>query len=376
MRRRHARAAAAPLAEMCSSLRASLLFSAAVLSPRSQANMLDLVQPLKLRPSECSFGCARWTDLAADGSTANQTAVDESWAAGSAPPGADNLCAQQGRSLRATVGENYTDGWNNSSPWTPDMTMPGAFGAFCYCKNASATPGSTLWAHCQSPRLTPQQVNIQLAGTSSVVVSFVTFGDVDVHGTCSAGTPDCPPPVVAVWEAGGTPPGPNFSGHTVSGNSTVYDTDAVPYNKAGRDAWSPEPERRYSMHFVRLAGLKPGTTYEYRVRSDKDETWSLWSGTYKFRFGDMKKFAMFGDMGVFEWNNMANLLADTEAEDIDAVLMLGDHCCECEPLPTNSVHCMCVCVCPVCVLLSGSGYSKLNVACPCRQPRHGQYETR
>ena len=120
---------------MRSSWRAlALLFSAAVLRPRSQANMLDLVQPLKLRPSECSFGCARWADLAADGSTANQTAVDESWAAGSAPPGADNLCAQQGRSLRATVGENYTDGWNNSSPWTPDMAMPGAFGAFCYCK--------------------------------------------------------------------------------------------------------------------------------------------------------------------------------------------------------------------------------------------------
>ena len=29
---------------------------------------------------------------------------------------------------------------------------------------------------------------------------------------------------------------------------------------------------------------------------------------------------------MFEWNNIGNLLADAEAEAIDAVLMLGDHC--------------------------------------------------
>jgi hypothetical protein len=33
---------------------------------------------------------------------------------------------------------------------------------------------------------------------------------------------------------------------------------------------------------------------------------------------------MFGDMGVFEWNNMGNLLK--EMNTIDAILMLGDHC--------------------------------------------------
>eukprot|EP01052_Picozoa_sp_SAG31_P047621 SAG31_NODE_9612_length_1251_cov_0.877604_1_plen_102_part_00 len=78
------------------------------------------------------------------------------------------------------------------------------------------------------------------------------------------------------------------------------------------------------MHFVRLDGLKPGTSYQYRVRSANDSSWSLWSATHTFRFGTMSKFAMFGDMGVFEWNNMANLLADADSESIDAVLMLGD----------------------------------------------------
>ena len=32
--------------------------------------------------------------------------------------------------------------------------------------------------------------------------------------------------------------------------------------------------------------------------------------------------------GVFEWNNIGNLLADAQAQAIDAVFMLGDHACE------------------------------------------------
>ena len=74
-----------------------------------------------------------------------------------------------------------------------------------------------------------------------------------------------------------------------------------------------------------------------------------WSAVRSFRSGyssGVTKFAMFGDMGVFEWSkhtpaagkpclvsrscccadNMANLLQDKKDESIDAVLMLGDHC--------------------------------------------------
>ena len=49
--------------------------------------------------------------------------------------------------------------------------------------------------------------------------------------------------------------------------------------------------------------------------------------THSFRTvgaGGATKFAMFGDMGVFEWNNMGNL--QSEIGSIDAILMLGDHC--------------------------------------------------
>eukprot|EP01044_Picomonas_judraskeda_P011091 COSAG03_NODE_1479_length_4013_cov_2.618804_1_plen_330_part_00 len=291
-----------------------LAVAVAIGAPRvTRANMLDLIQPLKLRPSECPRGCARWASLVKDGcSGANQTAVDAMWAAGSPPSGADSHCAQPGRSLTAMAGENYTDGWNSSSPWTPDMSKPGAFGAFCYCAH---TDGPTNWGYCQSARLTPEQINIQLSGPSSVIVAFVTFGDINAHDAGKA-----PPPVAQFWAAGGKPPTPTEG--LITGVSTVYDTDAVPYNKAGRDSWKPQPERIYSMHFVRLDGLRPGTSYDYRVRSAS----SQWSAPRTFRFGTMNRFAMFGDMGVFEWNNMGNLLDDAKAEEIDAVLMLGDHC--------------------------------------------------
>ena len=118
------------------------------------------------------------------------------------------------RGLGATAGANYTDGWNNSSPWGPDMTLPGAYGAFCYCANNSG------WGHCQSPRRTPEQINVQLSGPTSVVVAFVTFGDVDVRDG------GAPPPVAQFWPAGSIPSSPS-SGDTVAGVSTSYDTDAL-----------------------------------------------------------------------------------------------------------------------------------------------------
>ena len=202
--------------------------------------MLDLIQPLKLRPSECPRGCARWGSLAEDGcSGANQTAVDSMWAAGAPPSEAENHCAQPGRSLTAMPGENYTDGWNNSSPWGPDMAKPGAYGAFCYCAH---TDGPANWGYCQSARLTPEQINIQLSSPTSVVVAFVTFGDININDG------QVPPPVAQFWVTGEK--APNHTAGLINGVSTMYDTDAVPYNKAGRDGWKPQPERLYSMHFV------------------------------------------------------------------------------------------------------------------------------
>ena len=214
------------------------------------ANMLDLVQPLKLRPSECTAGCARWADLAADGSTANQSAVDAAWAGAGPPADAGSHCAQQGASItaRSFVQGNYSNGWNGTSPWSADMSLPGYMGGFCYCAEQHTTPEQTLWGYCQSPRLAPEQLNVQHGGPTTVVLAFVTFGDIDL---------DPPAPQAKLWPTADSPD----SAKNLSGVTSIYSTDAVPYNQAGRDAWKPQPERKYSMHFVRAAGLSERTQY-------------------------------------------------------------------------------------------------------------------
>ena len=42
--------------------------------------------------------------------------------------------------------------------------------------------------------------------------------------------------------------------------------------------------------------------------------------------GQPTKVAIFGDMGVYSWNNMGNMLADTKNGEIDLVIQMGDHC--------------------------------------------------
>jgi hypothetical protein len=64
---------------------------------------------------------------------------------------------------------------------------------------------------------------------------------------------------------------------------------------------------RYYMHFVELAELQEDTQYFYRVRSAN----SAWSSVFSFRTLSSTRppvMAVFGDMGVYPWNNMANLL--------------------------------------------------------------------
>jgi hypothetical protein len=243
------------------------LILTALISP-SQANMLDLLQPLKLRPSECTLGCANWADLAGSGSSANQAAVDAAWAAGAPPAGAGNHCAQQGRGLGATAGANYTDGWNNSSPWGPDMALPGAYGAFCYCANNSG------WGHCQSPRRTPEQINVQLSGPTSVVVAFVTFGDVDVRDG------GAPPPVAQFWPAGGIPSkgkiqrvGPDFGSTLTVSNRDSQSNCWVNWNILGQPCefqvpapaagtlWLASARHTIRMHCARLLPLNLSHAY-------------------------------------------------------------------------------------------------------------------
>ena len=62
---------------------------------------------------------------------------------------------------------------------------------------------------------------------------------------------------------------------------------------------------------------------------------ATWSAVYSFKSGyssadeaagQPTKVAIFGDMGVYSWNNMGNMLADTKNGEIDLVIQMGDHC--------------------------------------------------
>jgi hypothetical protein len=80
------------------------------------------------------------------------------------------------------------------------------------------------------------------------------------------------------------------------------------------------------MHFVRLSDLQPRARYEYRVRSGAAT--SSWSSGYAFRAPYSEgetKVALFGDLGVFAGNNMANLWEEAVVnETADVILFAGD----------------------------------------------------
>ena len=62
-------------------------------------------------------------------------------------------------------------------PGTPshDMSGPGFNGAFCWCRDPP--PQGPSWGLCTSPPAAVEQLNLQLAGPTAVVVSFATFDD-------------------------------------------------------------------------------------------------------------------------------------------------------------------------------------------------------
>jgi len=80
----------------------------------------------------------------------------------------------------------------------------------------------------------------------------------------------------------------------------------------------------YNFHFVKMADLQPGQVYYYRVRAGG----SAWSTVHSFSTAVAEgptTAAIFGDMGVYSYNNMGNLLEDSDAARISAIFHLGDH---------------------------------------------------
>lgn len=151
-----------------------------------------------------------------------------------------------------------------------------------------------------SPLGVPEQINLQAASPDTVVVSFVTFEE---------SAPSQLPSAALTREG-------ESSAQSLQGVTHTYHT--------------PAHDRTYYMHFVKFSSLVPRTQYSYKVKSGGANT--TWSGDFSFRSpyssadGKETRVAIFGDMGVYTWNNMANMAADVADQEIDMVVHIGDHC--------------------------------------------------
>ena len=141
----------------------------------------DVLAPYLVPPPG---GCKLWSET---------PEFDKYWMNGAPPPGAGDLCAQQAKG-------------NPSAPWSSEGNMGDgstghALGSYCVAK----TTGNIT--ACTSAMGVPEQVNVQIASSDSVVVAFVTY---------EAEAP-LKPPVVSLRPA--TPPSPSPSPSPPSSHS-------------------------------------------------------------------------------------------------------------------------------------------------------------
>jgi hypothetical protein len=290
-------------------LAAAIVLLAGSVLPAGRANMYDLFERDKLFPLGCATGCAPWAEVAAARRANNATwvgkivDVDASFAAGRVPADAANLCAMPGMANPGEVG--------NESWW--DHIQAAYGGSFCFCEDASKAKDAAdryVAGYCRSDHGVPEQINLQIASASTVVVGFVTF-----ERSFPAN-----PPTAEFGKEGGS------SVETLSGVSHWYVEKAGPCDFPNTNPCTAEG-RNYTMSFVKFQSLEPGQRYSYRVKSGASD--GQWSDTFTFRSaqadGGHTRLAVYGDMGVYGYNNMANLKQDCEDGTIDALVHMGDH---------------------------------------------------
>jgi hypothetical protein len=243
----------------------------------------DVIQKHQLPPP--GVECIAWADA--------PDKFNQHWAAGKPPADAANHCAQQAKG-------------SAESPCVQSSLDHGSICPQSYCITANLTQ-----VQCRSTTGVPEQINIQIASPNSVVVGFVTF-----EKTAPTRSP------VVMYGAG---PKDDFNvaeDKNVTGVTHLHNTLKL--------------DRPYYMHFVLLTDLKPNAVYHYRVAAGSDD--AEVSDAFQFRgpYGGADgpngttRIALYGDMGVYPWNNMQNLLEDTagtaEEAKMDLIIHAGDHC--------------------------------------------------
>eukprot|EP00035_Acanthoeca_spectabilis_P007327 m.135406 g.135406 ORF g.135406 m.135406 type:complete len:601 (-) comp13903_c0_seq3:1214-3016(-) len=247
--------------------------------------LYDVLEPNRVAPVGCT--CTAW---------ALTNGTVRSWFRNSSLVGpAGALCAQPALAPGLSCS---TEAPTGNYPMVCPLDPKGAGGAgdFCICtENGQA-------GVCVPKSGVPEQINLQLAAADAVTVSFVTF---EGSGTSGQGTN---PPIAMI----GTDPA-NLN-DTLQGVTHIYT--------------SPKRDRVYSMHFVLLPSLPERARIYYKVKSGDDD--AVWSDVLSFRApyaNGPTKIAIFGDMGAYSWNNMANLKQDcVDGDAADLVVHIGDHC--------------------------------------------------
>jgi len=261
-------------------------------------------------PPECPFGCMNWTVAL------NTSESAASFADPSILPSLGSRCAIPGRALHSLT-----------QPVAPIMTPMEAaafYGPICPCRTTDTANASVEFHTCIAPLFVPEQINLQLANSTTVVVSFVTHER----------SPPMAPPIARLGLASDAGPPSTL----LSGVSHWYETSHVNGSKACvQVTGSPRKcsARNLTMHFIRFPQLEPRQAYTYQVRSGGSD--NIWSQLYTFRapYGhgtpaksggsNATRVAIYGDMGNDAGNNMGNLHADCARGTIDAVVHMGDH---------------------------------------------------
>ena len=241
----------------------------------SLSNVYDVVMPL-YRPS-CSNGCLPWAEAARSLNSTTQAVIDGFFvkgARGSAAAG--SACAMPG----AQAGTHEKDCGLHCHPGKDQWSYiyDSYAGPWCFCKDP--IPGIENTSQYCTPALdNPEQINLQYASPTAVVVGFVTYelqgtgngserggGTLDVTGDVEA-TLLTPPTAVLLEVPPSTMmpssvPQKEPPAQTIAGVSHLYAPPGRNVSSAVGNA--TEFALPYMMHYITLP-VVPGKRYSYKV---------------------------------------------------------------------------------------------------------------
>jgi hypothetical protein len=274
-------------------------------------NMHDVIDAVDafVAPPECPLGCMNWT------AALNASEQAASFADPSILPSLGARCAIPGGAIHSGRGRPLTA-----------METAAFYGPICPCRTAASS--AVEFYTCIAPLFVPTQINLQLANSTTVVVSFVSHER----------SPPTKPPLARLRLASDAGPHDTL----LSGVSHWYQTSHINGTSRGTLACTGPVHqkcgvRNITMHFIRFSTLEPRQNYTYQVRSGGNSRPDAWSKPYTFRapYGHgttaksgeshATRVAIYGDMGNTAGNNMANLRAGCASGAIDAIVHMGDH---------------------------------------------------